>query len=278
MTLNTLFATQDQTTTTGAKTLLGTQRLVETADTQVRQMLETIGAAPDVWSEQLIDSQKESSALDALIDSTCSVGTIDIEWLKALPEAELESMFRSQQSKKSRSRSKEMTIENYKSVVNATICTQLLRLALGKQRLAGVSGVRGEAVVFTPERLVGLARDQEQLRKEIRNIQSKKSIAKTKIGFSEDDEKWQALLVAEEQLKSVRVTGGAKFVEVDRTKETIQEMLAELTIESLKRADAIDLLQAIAVLVFHSEEEDLEADEDLEPILFESVEEFEGVE
>lgn len=106
------------------------------------------------------------------------------------------------------------------------------------------------SVDFSAEQLEALREDQERLKKEIRNIQSKKSIMKSKADFSEDDERWQALLVAEEQLKSVRVsTGGTKVVKVDETKEKLAEMLSDLDPSHLKAADSKEMLARIKELL-----------------------------
>lgn len=106
------------------------------------------------------------------------------------------------------------------------------------------------SVDFTAEQLEELRENQERLKKELRNVQSKKSIMKSKADFSEDDERWQALLVAEEQLKSIRVsTGRTQVVKVDETKEKLAEVLADVDPSSLKAGDSKALLAQIKELL-----------------------------
>ena len=99
-----------------------------------------------------------------------------------------------------------------------------------------------------------LKENQEQLKKELRNVQSKKSIMKSKANFSEEDERWQQLLVAEGQLKSIRVStrGTTKIVEVDTTKEKLEEAFDGIDIESIEKMKAADskaLLAKLAELI-----------------------------
>lgn len=73
---------------------------------------------------------------------------------------------------------------------------------------------------------------------------------KSKADFSEEDERWQALLVAEEQLKSIRVsTGRTQVVKVDETKEKLAEVLADVDTNSLKAGDSKALLAQIKELL-----------------------------
>ena len=106
------------------------------------------------------------------------------------------------------------------------------------------------SVDFTDEQLEKLKEDQERLKKEIRNVQSKKSIMKSKADFSEEDPRWQALLVAEEQLKSIRVsTGRTQVVKVDETKDALAEKLADIDIEHLKAGESKELLAQIRAMI-----------------------------
>ena len=163
-------------------------------------------------------SQREHSAMDTLIEEMVDFDTVDYDFIYQLDDKTVDGMLKSQQSKRSRCKSKAMTMDNYKSMMTAAIAEKIIRLATGKTKNAvGVRRGTG-TVTFSDEELEALRVDQEQLKKELRNVQSKKSIMKSKADFSEEDERWQALLVAEEQLKSIRVsTRGARVVEVDTT-------------------------------------------------------------
>ena len=95
-----------------------------------------------------------------------------------------------------------------------------------------------------------LKEDQERLKKEIRNVQSKKSIMKSKADFSEEDERWQALLVAEEQLKAIRVsTGRTQVVKVDETKDALAEKFADVDLEHMNAKDSKVLLAQIKEMI-----------------------------
>ena len=159
-------------------------------------------------------------------------------------------MLKSQQSKRSRAKSKAMTMDNYKSMMAGAIAENLIRQATGKVKSAGGARRMSGSVDFTAEQLEELRADQEKLKKELRNVQSKKSIMKSKADFSEDDDRWQALLVAEEQLKSIRVsTGHTQVVKVDETKEKLAEVLADVDPSSLKAGDSKALLAQIKELL-----------------------------
>lgn len=259
--INNLFEAATQSSTTGTKTLTGTVRLTEQASLLVNKILDAVNTDPEEYSRMVIESQRDIPALDKLVAIFVDTSVEPIEWLKEIVTADLESMLKSQQSKKSRTRGKEMTLENYKSMLNAAISEELIRGALGKAKAAG--GNRSESVAYTEERLVELANDQEALRKEIRNVQSKKSIMKSKAGYTEEDERWQALLIAEKQLKSIRVAGGTTttFVSVDEVKNYVIELLGEVDVNKLTKADAVEFLKLILFKAMDDEEEEEVADD-----------------
>jgi hypothetical protein len=100
--------------------------------------------------------------------------------------------------------------------------------ATGKVKLAGGARRAAGDIGFNDEQLAFLTDNQDELKRELRNIQSKKSIAKSKDGFSEDSEHWVALLEAEAALKAIRVnTGRTKTVVVDTTKDALAALIAE---------------------------------------------------
>ena len=176
---------------------------------------------------------------------------VDIESddpLRFLDEDTVESMLKSQQSKRSRAKGKAMTLDNYKTLMTAAIAEDILRELYNKPKQAGGTKRRG-SVEFTTEQLDALSADQVQLRKEIRNIQSKKSIMKSKADFDESSEAWQQLLKVESMLKDLRVGGrGSTVVEVDTTKDALADVLDGVDIEHLKAADAKELLARISEL------------------------------
>lgn len=248
-TMNNLFAATETTVASNNRSLSGTAQLTSLAASIANEIITFMNDSADEYADAIIKSQTDSNTMDTLIESCKSLNEYDIEFLKELDEQTIDGMLKSQQSKRSRCKGKAMTLDNYKSLMTAAIAEGLIRLATGKEKHAvGNRRVAG-AIEFTAEELDMLKEDQERLRKEIRNIQSKKSIMKSKAGFSEEDERWQRLLVVEAQLKALRVSSTITIVEVDETKNQLEDILKSQDLESLKAADAKALLANIQKLV-----------------------------
>ena len=243
-------ATETNEATTNARSLAGTAQLTAVANKYVASTIKVLNDNFEQYREAFEASKNDHGAMDALLAQIIDFDAIDVEFIKELDEAVVDGMLKSQQSKRSRTKSKAMTMDNYKSMMAGAIAENLIRKATGKVKSAGGARRLSGSVDFSAEQLEALREDQEQLKKEIRNVQSKKSIMKSKADFSEEDERWQALLVAEEQLKSVRVsTGGTKVVKVDETKEKLAEMLNEVDTDHMKAADVKDILAQVKALL-----------------------------
>lgn len=247
--LNGLFADETRVVKfSGANQLTKTAQLTEVATDIANEIFAKITAEPEVYHERVIASQKSHDAMDDLINELYPLGTVDISFLQTEPEETLEKMIRSQQSKRSRAKSKPMTKENYLTMMVGAIAENLLRLAAGKPKSAG-GGYVMKDVNFSQEDLEYLAQHPEELKKAIRNIQSKKSIMKSKADFDPQSERWQQLLQAEQQLKELRnringsVTKEAK--EALEAKQKLEEMLATKDINSLPPEEAKRLLDAV---------------------------------
>lgn len=251
MSINELFnATENNEATTNARNLAGTAQLTAVANELVAQCIKTLNDNLEEYRDEFAASQKDHSAMDTLLAKLIDFGAVDVEFIKKLDEDTVDGMLKSQQSKRSRAKSKAMTMDNYKSMMAGAIAENLIRQATGKVKSAGGARRMSGSVNFTAEQLEELRADQEKLKKELRNVQSKKSIMKSKADFSEDDDRWQALLVAEEQLKSIRVsTGHTQVVKVDETKEKLAEVLADVDPSSLKAGDSKALLAQIKELL-----------------------------
>ena len=248
MSINELFGTNTE-TTTNARTLSGTAALTQVASAGAAHAIRRMEADIENYRDRIALSATDSAELDKLIDELKPL--VDIESddpLRFLDEDTVESMLKSQQSKRSRAKGKAMTLDNYKTLMTAAIAEDILRELYNKPKQAGGAKRRG-AVEFTAEQLDALSADQVQLRKEIRNIQSKKSIMKSKADFDESSEAWQQLLTVESMLKGLRVGGrGSTVVEVDTTKDALADVLDGVDIEHLKAADAKELLARISEL------------------------------
>lgn len=239
-------------TGTGSRSLAGTAQLTNVATVTTNEVLKTIESNFESYREQVAASKYEHSAMDTLIASVIDLNTVDISFLKELDEATLDSMLKSQQSKRSRTKGKAMTMDNYRNMMVAAVAENLIRLATGNAKMLGLTRRAPGSVDYTAEQLAELANDQEKLRKEIRNVQSKKSIMKAKENFSEEDNQWQALLNAETQLKNLRVAT-TTVVHVDETKNKLTELLDGKDIHNMKMADAKKLLEQITGLAVGEE-------------------------
>lgn len=233
-------------TTTNARSLAGTAQLTTLATSIASEILKTIDANFEEYKTLVAASKAEHKAMDTLISVVHPLDNIDVEFLKQLDEETLDGMLKSQQSKRSRTKGKVMTMDNYKTMLTGAVAENLIRMATGKEKSAGSRRVSG-STEYTAEQVEELANDQEKLRKEIRNVQSKKSIMKSKEGFDENSEQWQSLLVAEATLKGLRTD--VKTVAVDETKNRLTELLAKVSdINSMKPAEAKKLLEEIKQL------------------------------
>ena len=251
--LNNLFVSANQEVATSSHSLTGTAQLTNVASNIAQQIMETVNNSIDEYAEDISKSKVDNNAMDQLIEKTYSLQEVDIDFLKEIDDATLEGMLKSQQSKRSRCKSKAMTLDNYKALMTGAIAENLIRLATGKEKNAGIGRRVAGAVEYTIEQLEALEADQEKLRKEIRNIQSKKSIMKSKADFDENDERYQSLLKVEQQLKDMRVGASTQVVEVDKVRETIVELLAEVDLDHIKAAESKELLEAIMQVVFETE-------------------------
>lgn len=266
MTINKLFANENEVTTNGGRELEGTAQLVNISNTLAANVLRSAEVdGGEEMLQRIALSMTDTKVLDDLAKEAATDESVDTEFLTTIDETVLESMLKSQQSKRSRCKSKTMTTDNYTSMLSAAIAEFFIRKALGKEKSA-INRSRGGAIEITSERLEELAADQEALRKEIRNVQSKKSIMKSKAGFSEDDERWQALLVVEEQLKAIRETRTSravgKVVEEDPLRDMLKGMLAEVDPQNMKAADLKELLKAVKENAFDDATQEDEDEEE----------------
>lgn len=254
---NNLFVTNIAATSTSTRQLSGTARLTNTANALAAQIVNRFANSEDEADTQLVaQSMDDADKLNEMIEAFDADLTEDIEWLKGLDDDDLDKMLKSQQSKRSRCKSKEMTVDNYTSMMSAAVAEYMIREAAGKPKGASTAHGRGEA--YTDEAIQKLAEDQEALKKAIRNIQSKKSIMKSKAGFDESSEEYQQLLDDEARLKAVRVGGG----HVDATKQAIGQLLTGVDIKHLKADEAKDMLAQILGLTSDGEQAPAEGTEE----------------
>ena len=247
MSINELFGTNES-TTTNARSLAGTAELTNIATAAAHRIIKAMEADIETYRPRIQLSAQDAKELDAIINEFRPLHEIpEDHMLRMLSDEIVEGMLKSQQSKRSRAKSKAMTLDNYTTLLVAAIAEDILREIYDKPKSAGGFHRAAGAVDYTVEQLQALHEDQQALRREIRNIQSKKSIMKSKADFSEDDPRWHALLKAEQQLKDMRIGAApAQVVEVDKTKDALSELLGGVDIKHIKVAEAHALLERIA--------------------------------
>lgn len=248
MSINELFGTNNANVTANARSLPGTAELTNIASAAAHRIVKAMEADIDTYRPRIQKSATDAKELDTIIEEFVDEIIVDDDSIvRFLDDDMVESMLKSQQSKRSRTKSKAMTLDNYVTMMTAAIAEYVLRDIYNKPKSAGGFHRSMGAVDYTGAQLEALAADQEALRREIRNIQSKKSIMKSKEGFDEGDERWLALLKAEQQLKDLRVGGShTTVVEVDKTRDALSELLAGKDISKMKSAEAHELLATIA--------------------------------
>lgn len=249
--INQLFETATSNVSTGTRGLAGTAQLTSIASNITSSIIQEMNADIATYAEAIKESQANSEAMDKLIEQVFPLADAHADFLLDLSDETIDGMLKSQQSKRSRCKSKAMTMDNYRSLMTAAIAENLIRLVTGKEKQAGGARRLTGSVEYTIEELQELESNQEKLKKEIRNVQSKKSIMKSKADFDESDERWQTLLKVEQQLKDMRV-GGAPVVvevEVDTTKNVLSDLLAGQDLHNLKAADSKELLTKIQSLI-----------------------------
>lgn len=247
--MNNLFATENNATTVGSRGLTGTAQLTSIASNIAAEIIRTMNEDIEEYTADIKASQSDNNAMDKLIERVRPLSADDANFLNDIGEEVIEGMLKSQQSKRSRCKSKTMTMDNYRALMTGAIAENLIRLVTGKEKNSSGPHRHAGVVDYTIEQLQQLEADQEKLKKEIRNVQSKKSIMKSKADFDENDERYQALLKAEQQLKDMRIGTTVEIVEVDKTKDSLSELLAGKDIHDLKAADSKELLEQIMALV-----------------------------
>lgn len=266
--------------------LQGTAKLVSICDMIAGQCMQKLSKNFEEYAELFEASTESNDAMDDLLDKLEAYKDVyeQADFLLDIDDDKIDRMLKSQQSKRSRAKSKEMSMTNYEHMMNGALAENIIRMVCNKPKNS--RGNRQATVQFTPEELELLTADQEKLRRELRNVQSKKSIMKSRVDFSESSDKWQALLVAEAQLKDIRVsTRTVSIRNIDLTKDKLTELLKKVDYDLFTTKQLQDFADALAKLtgydspieVFNCEDAECfeEVDEDAEDIEFGNADEFE---
>lgn len=247
--MNSLFATETNATQVSNRGLTGTAQLTAVASNIANTIISAMNEDAESYVEDIKKSQVDNSAMDALINRFDEMQNADVDFLLELDDDTIEGMLKSQQSKRSRCKGKTMTLDNYRALMTGAIAENLIRMKTGKTKQSGGFRRTAGMVEYTIEQLEQLAEDQDKLRREIRNVQSKKSIMKSKADFDENSERYQQLLKVEQQLKDMRVGVTPEIVEVDTTKNALNDLLAGKDVGALPAKDSKELLEQIAAMI-----------------------------
>lgn len=234
----------------GANQLQKTAQLTNVSTDIAHKLLKTFDADSEQYQAKVVASLDNHDQMDKLINEAYDLKSVDIAFLTEEKPDVIDKMIRSQQSKRSRSKGKVMTMENYTTMLIGAVAENLLRMASDKPKSAAGGNYKLSDIGYSEEQLQTLAADQEALKKEIRNVQSKKSIAKSKADFDPNSTRWTQLLVAEEALKSLRAGAQPVDPELSIKAEKIDQMKEVLAgvenLEQLKGADAKSILKSIS--------------------------------
>ncbi len=203
-------------------------------------------------NQQIVASTETHNAMDSMVMTYGEFDDIDLGFLVDAGDAEIAAMLKSQTSKRSRLKKATMTRENYFALMNACISELLLRKVAGKPKGArvggaGRSGARSR-LVYTEEELVALGADQEAVRREMKNLASKKSTYKNGDNFDEASAMWANILEAESQLKSIRkeLPRGAMGPRVSKIAKEIVALIDEAgELEKLTKDRLVALIDTI---------------------------------
>lgn len=237
------------------------EKLTYAATQLAREAFEIISADEENYADRIVLSKTDGTTLDTLLKEVVAIPDMP-DLFAGLDPIDLNNMLKSQQSKRSRCKSAAMTMDNYKKLMTAAIAELIIRGELGTEKSDRKTGVRKPSRELTTEYVESLADNQEELKRELRNVQSKKSILKKKGNIEEGEanyDTWQKLCEDEALLKSKRIGAVpqvAKVVEINVTKDAVTGLLKDVDITKLKAGDSKELLAKIAELVADQQPEE----------------------
>lgn len=238
MTIDKLFAEQGNGTENAGDTSMSAT-VTEDALKIAASIIKKVSKQPEQFQEAILASMKSNDAMDTLIYNVHPMTEEQAQFLNALSEDELDRMLKSQQSKRSRLKKMVMTQENYQKLMSAGVAEIIIRLAMGKKK---TPVTRGGDNFISEKEADELAADQVVLRKAIRNVQSKKSIMRTRSDFDPESEAWQTLLDAEYKLKARRIGGYTTGTQCD---EKVKNIIGQRDVNTLSADEMRDILSKL---------------------------------
>ena len=139
MSINELFGTEMKEATNNARLLNGTAELTRIASNAAMSIVRKMEENIDDYRDRIAKSATDTKELDAIIDEFKPYADIDDDSvLRHLDDRTVEGMLKSQQSKRSRAKSKTMTLDNYVTLLTAAIAEDILRELYNKPKSAHV--------------------------------------------------------------------------------------------------------------------------------------------
>lgn len=272
-----LFGTAIDTTTKTGSTAESI-KLTSLATELATETIKTLAAAEDQEAVKNLIAQSftDNATMDSIVKSMLAGGYVtvtdnesteeavekfneklvnDTVFLSELDKESAIKMLKSQQSKRSRVKNEVMIQANYIKSMSAAIAEALIRANCELPANGNRASGRRVELELTDEMIERYKNSQDLLTKAIRNIQSKKTIAKKKAGFDENSEDYQTLLNFEQSLKMLR-TDKVHVVEtiveklvVDPELEAkankvdgVSSLLADLDLDKMKKGDLAKII------------------------------------
>ena len=214
----------------------------------ILKAIQTIDEENKTAIESLVkESMTSHEKMDDLIEQLADLNNEDVDYLKTESEDTIAKMIKSQQSKRSRGKGKVMTMENYRQMLIGAVAENLIRIAANKPKNQAASVEEGK--LFSEEELQKLTANPAEIARVIRNVQSKKSIAKHKADFNAESPKWKHIIALEEQLIAARDGGTSRAVNTAVISK-LKEALANVqNVNELPGKDAKTLLAQMMELI-----------------------------
>ena len=226
----------------GGRTLKHSAQLVGHCDAEARRIVSEL-TKTEGCKEVVVASFNETEAMDKLLvdfKADVTTGTVD-----TAEEPELNKLLASQQSKRSRTRGKEMTVPNYVALISATIAEQIIRAKLNKPK--GSSNTGSSATEpFTEAQLETYKADLDLTNKRVRSLQSWKSTHK----HLEDTAEWKTVCSNIEALVALRPASATiKVIKPDPKFDAIREQLKDVDLAKMSAKDKTAMLEQIHALI-----------------------------
>lgn len=229
--------TAPTTTEAGVRRLDCTAALTSYSDNEARTLLQKVNADPELQMS-LKASFTDSDAQDSLISIV--LGHLSTDAIIDADEEQLKRLLASQQSKRSRSKGKEMTVANYLSMMSAAIAESIIRTAIGRPR--GAAAKTSTVSLLTEDETQMFANDLDAANKKIRVLQSWKSTHKHLVDTAE----WSVVCQNISTLQGLRpASTSIKVAKEDPRVVEIRQRLAGKDLDKLKAGEKAALLEEI---------------------------------